>query len=376
MNKKGLFFLLSLLAVLILFLKYSDSVLSLLLLLKNILTPLILGCALAYILNIIVYKIESIPVFQRKGTVFSKIKRPFSVLCSIGIILALLALIIQIVIPQLLDAVSVLAKGIPDAISQILSWLSASGKDWPQFEKYLNSLNVNWPQLLQKAASHLSSGLTSLFTSTVVILSSISSLIMNLVVAFIFSIYILSGKERLFHQFQTVAKTYLKPVYYSRLSLVLSTAHDTFTRFIIGQCTEAVIIGLLCAGGMFLLRFPYSSMVGTLVGATALIPVVGAYLGAFIGAFMIFTVSPLQAVGFLIFITILQQLEGNLIYPRVVGSSVGLPGIWVLAAVTIGGGLWGILGMLVAVPVTATLYKLLQKDIQKRNELSGTRISS
>lgn len=376
MNKKGLFFLLSLLAVLILFLKYSDSVLSLLLLLKNILTPLILGCALAYILNIIVYKIESIPVFQRKGTVFSKIKRPFSVLCSIGIVLAILALIIQIVIPQLLDAVSVLAKGIPDAISQILSWLSASGKDWPQFEKYLNSLNVNWPQLLQKAASHLSSGLTSLFTSTVVILSSISSLIMNLVVAFIFSIYILSGKERLFHQFQTVAKTYLKPVYYSRLSLVLSTAHDTFTRFIIGQCTEAVIIGLLCAGGMFLLRFPYSSMVGTLVGATALIPVVGAYLGAFIGAFMIFTVSPLQAVGFLIFITILQQLEGNLIYPRVVGSSVGLPGIWVLAAVTIGGGLWGILGMLVAVPVTATLYKLLQKDIQKRNELSGTRISS
>lgn len=376
MNKKGLFFLLSLLAVLILFLKYSDSVLSLLLLLKNILTPLILGCALAYILNIIVYKIESIAVFQRKGTVFSKIKRPFSVLCSIGIVLALLALIIQIVIPQLLDAVSVLAKGIPDAISQILSWLSASGKDWPQFEKYLNSLNVNWPQLLQKAASHLSSGLTSLFTSTVVILSSISSLIMNLVVAFIFSIYILSGKERLFHQFQTVAKTYLKPVYYSRLSLVLSTAHDTFTRFIIGQCTEAVIIGLLCAGGMFLLRFPYSSMVGTLVGATALIPVVGAYLGAFIGAFMIFTVSPLQAVGFLIFITILQQLEGNLIYPRVVGSSVGLPGIWVLAAVTIGGGLWGILGMLVAVPVTATLYKLLQKDIQKRNELSGTRISS
>lgn len=376
MNKKGLFFLLSLLAVLILFLKYSDSVLNLLMLLKNILTPLILGCALAYILNIIVYKIESIPVFQRKGTVFSKIKRPFSVLCSIGIILALLALIIQIVIPQLLDAVSVLAKGIPDAISRILSWLSASGKDWPQFEKYLNSLNVNWPQLLQKAASHLSSGLTSLFTSTVVILSSISSLIMNLVVAFIFSIYILSGKERLFHQFQIVAKTYLKPVYYSRLSLVLSTAHDTFTRFIIGQCTEAVIIGLLCAGGMFLLRFPYSSMVGTLVGATALIPVVGAYLGAFIGAFMIFTVSPLQAVGFLIFITILQQLEGNLIYPRVVGSSVGLPGIWVLAAVTIGGGLWGILGMLVAVPVTATLYKLLQKDIQKRNELSGTRISS
>ena len=117
---------------------------------------------------------------------------------------------------------------------------------------------------------------------------------------------------------------------------------------------------------MLLFRFPYATMVGTLIGATALLPVVGAYLGAAVGAFMIFTVNPLQAIGFLIFIAILQQLEGNLIYPRVVGSSVGLPGIWVLAAVTVGGGLGGIIGMLLAVPVTATLYKLLQKDVQKR----------
>ena len=148
--------------------------------------------------------------------------------------------------------------------------------------------------------------------------------------------------------------------------MVLKTAHDTFTKFIIGQCTEAVILGTLCTIGMLLFRFPYATMVGTLIGATALLPVVGAYLGAAVGAFMIFTIDPLKALGFLIFIAILQQLEGNLIYPRVVGSSVGLPGIWVLAAVTVGGGLGGIIGMLLAVPVTATLYKLLQKDVQKR----------
>lgn len=152
--------------------------------------------------------------------------------------------------------------------------------------------------------------------------------------------------------------------------MVISTAHDTFTRFIIGQCTEAVILGALCTVGMSIFRFPYASMIGTLIGATALLPVVGAYLGAFVGAFMISTVNPIQALGFLVFIVVLQQLEGNLIYPRVVGSSVGLPGIWVLAAVTIGGGLNGVVGMLLAVPITATIYKLLQRDVRRRQKVT------
>ena len=198
------------------------------------------------------------------------------------------------------------------------------------------------------------------------VLGSIGSMVVTFVVALIFAIYLLAGREKLFAQFQTLAKTYLKETWYRRTALVLSTAHDTFSRFIVGQCTEAVILGALCTAGMFLFRFPYAAMVGTLIGATALLPVVGAYLGAFVGAFMIFTVSPLQAVGFLVFIAILQQIEGNLIYPRVVGSSVGLPGIWVLCAVTIGGGLSGIIGMLFAVPLTATVYKLIRQDVRKR----------
>lgn len=347
--------------------KYSDSFLKMLVIFKGIITPLVLGCAIAYILNIIVRKIESIPILKNTDGIFFRIRRPVSILISIAVILCIAALIILIVIPQLIDAVKVLAQGIPSAVSQIMNWLSVSDKDWSSLETFLNSLNVSWPQLLQKAVSHLTNGLSSLFTSTVVILSGIGSVVITFVVALIFSIYILAGKERLFRQMQTIARTYMKEKHYKQLTLILSTAHDSFTKFIIGQCTEAVIIGVLCAVGMFLFRFPYASMVGTLIGATALIPVVGAYIGAVVGAFMVFTVDPLKAVGFLVFIVILQQLEGNLIYPRVVGSSVGLPGIWVLTAVTLGGGLGGILGMLIAVPLTATIYRLIQRDVRIRN---------
>lgn len=364
-NKKFIWFTAGLI-LLILCVKYSDRILDFIGLLSSLITPLLLGCVIAYILNILVTQIERIPCFRKEGTIFYKIRRPVSILVSLTVVLAIAALVILIVIPQLVQAIGVIVQEIPAVVSEITAWLSSSDRDWPQLQKFLESLNVNWPQILQKAASYVTNGLSSVFSSTVYILGTISSMVVTAVVALIFSIYILSGKEKLFHQFQALARTYLKEKIYTKVGLVLETAHATFTKFIVGQCTEAVILGSLCTIGMLLFRFPYATMVGTLIGATALLPVVGAYLGAAVGAFMIFTVNPLQAIGFLIFIAILQQLEGNLIYPRVVGSSVGLPGIWVLAAVTVGGGLGGIIGMFLAVPVTATLYKLLQKDVQKR----------
>lgn len=366
MKKKRFIYFIILLALLILCIKYSDSILGFAGFLWSLVTPLILGCVIAYILNILVTRIESLPCFSREDTFLGKVRRPISILGSLAVIIAIGVLVILIVIPQLVQAIGVIAKEIPTVVSEISVWLSSFDKDWPQLQKFLESLNVNWPQILQKAASYLTNGLSSVFSSTMYIVSTISSIAVTAVVALIFSIYILSGREKLFHQFQTLASTYLNEKFYKRMCVVLKTAHDTFTKFIVGQCTEAVILGTLCTIGMLLFRFPYATMIGTLIGATALLPVVGAYLGAAVGAFMIFTIDPLKALGFLIFIAILQQLEGNLIYPRVVGSSVGLPGIWVLAAVTVGGGLGGIIGMLLAVPVTATLYKLLQKDVQKR----------
>ena len=198
------------------------------------------------------------------------------------------------------------------------------------------------------------------------LLGALGGTVMQSFIALIFALYLLAGKDRLNRQFHALADTYLPERFTRRLWYVLVTAHDTFTRFFVGQFTEAIIIGVLCTLGMALFRLPYATMIGTLVGATALLPVVGAYLGAGIGAFMILTVNPLQALVFLIFIAVLQQLEGNLIYPRVVGTSIGLPGIWVLAAVTVGGGIGGIAGMLLAVPVTATFYRLLRTDVQRR----------
>ena len=347
MKKKKFILFITLLALLILCIKYSDNILGFIGFLWSLVTPLALGCVIAYILNILVTRIETLPCFSREGTVFYKIRRPVSILGSLAAIFAIAALVILIVIPQLAQAIGVIVQEIPSVFSEVNVWLSSFDRDWPQLQKLLESLNVNWPQILQRAASYLTNGLSSVFSSTMYIVSTVSSIVVTAVVALIFSIYILSGKEKLFGQFQTLARTYLNEKFYSGMCLILKTAHDTFTKFIVGQCTEAVILGALCTIGMLIFRFPYATMVGTLIGATALLPVVGAYLGAAVGV-------------------VLQQLEGNLIYPRVVGSSVGLPGIWVLAAVTVGGGLGGIIGMLLAVPVTATLYKLIQKDVLRR----------
>ncbi|HIQ99281.1 MAG TPA: AI-2E family transporter [Candidatus Scybalocola faecavium] len=366
--KKKFLLLIATLVLTALVIKYSDWILDLIHLVFSIITPLLLGCAVAYILNIPVVWIEKLPCFRKEGTRLYKIRRPVSILGSIVVIAAIGILIILIVIPQLAQAIGVLFQEIPTAVTWLMNWMDSADIDWPQLTQFLDSLNVNWQDLFQKAMSYLTTGLGSIFSSTVNILNTITSGIVTLAVAVIFSIYILSAKEKLFAQFRTLMETYLKKRFQNGLTLVLKTAHNTFTKFIVGQCTEAVILGSLCTVGMFILRFPYASMIGTLVGATALLPVVGAYLGAGVGAFMILTVNPLRAVGFLVFIIILQQIEGNLIYPRVVGSSVGLPGIWVLAAVTMGGGIGGIAGMLLAVPVTATLYKLLGKDVKRRKE--------
>ena len=167
-------------------------------------------------------------------------------------------------------------------------------------------------------------------------------------------------------------RAYIKPHTRETISYVLDTANKSFSSFIVGQCTEAVILGTLCTVGMLIFRFPYAAMTGTVVGVTALIPIVGAYIGAVVGGFMIFTQDPIQALLFLVFLVVLQQLEGNLIYPRVVGTSIGLPGIWVLAAVTIGGGAAGISGMLLGVPLAATLYRLLNDSVDRRLPPSST----
>ena len=222
--------------------------------------------------------------------------------------------------------------------------------------------------MMEKVMEVARSGIGGILNSTISVVGSVVGGVVNFFIGLIFGVYILVSKERLSSQAKRILRAYLKEKTVKEIARIIRTADDTFSSFIIGQCTEAVILGTLCAVGMLIFDFPYAVMIGSFIGVTALIPIVGAYLGAGLGAFMILTVDPLKALLFLVFIVILQQLEGNLIYPRVVGSSIGLPGMWVLAAVTVGGGLMGIGGMLLGVPLTATAYKLLRSDVNARNE--------
>lgn len=368
--KKPWFYLIGA-AILAIVVKYSGSLLEAGQLLLSVMTPIFLGGAIAYVLNILVVRIERLPFLRKTSSPLYRGRRAISIFGALLIILLVVVLLIQIIIPQLVEAFQVVLFGIQPMLTRFADWIVEQELPFPQIEEWVRGLNVDWPQLFQKAMSYLTSGVGNIFTTAVSVISGVGGAVVELVIAFIFALYLLAGKERLARQFQALAETYLKKKPYNRVMYTLSTAHEMFTKFFVGQFTEAIIIGALCTVGMWILQFPYATMIGTLIGATALLPIVGAYLGAILGAFMILTVEPIQALAFLVFIVILQQLEGNLIYPRVVGSSIGLPGIWVLAAVTVGGGLGGIVGILLAVPTVATIYQLLRKDVSRRQNLSA-----
>ena len=332
--------------------------------------PLVLGAIVAYAVNILMslYERWYFPASQNRAVV--KSRRPVCLVLAYASLIAIVVLIVRMILPELADSISLLVRELVPLLER-LSRLVNENFNVSQLTALSNYIladgSIDWKEIITTAVNWLVAGLGGVMGSVISLVSATVSTAFTAVVSIIFSIYLLFGKEKLQRNCTLVLKTYLKPKWYSRLIYFLETLNTCFHNFVVGQCTEAVILGLLCMGGMMLFRFPYASMVGTLVGFTALIPVAGAYIGAGVGAFMIFTVSPLQALLFLIFISILQQLEGNLIYPKVVGSSIGLPGIWVLAAVTVGGGVLGIFGMLLAVPLTATLYQMLRTDVLKRS---------
>lgn len=333
-------------------------------------TPLLLGAIIAYAVNILMSIYERVYWPGSTQAAVVKTRRPVCLILAFASLVGIVILIIRMILPELMQSVTLLIQEVIPLLERLAHLLNQN----INLEQILASSGVafadgsiNWREIITQAVNWLVAGLGGVMGSVVSLVSATISTAFTLVVSVIFSIYLLVGKEKLQRQGALVLRTYLKPSWYNRLTYFLQTLNTCFHRFIVGQCTEAVILGLLCIAGMLLFRFPYATMVGTLIGFTALIPVAGAYIGAGVGAFMIFTVSPIKALLFLLFISVLQQLEGNLIYPRVVGSSIGLPGIWVLAAVTIGGGLLGIFGMLLAVPLTATLYQILRADVKKRN---------
>ena len=331
--------------------------------------PLLLGCVIAYALNILMSMYERYFFPNSTAPFVQKGRRPLCLVLAFATLAGLVFWLIRMILPELVNCVALLIqKAVP-----ILEGLTKSLDKNLDLSNLLNTYGVSgadgsidWRSVILSAVDWLVSGLGGVMGSMFTLVSTISSAAFTAIVSLIFSIYLLIGKERLGRQCDLLLKTYLTPGWYDGIKYFLYTLNGCFHRFLVGQCTEAVILGLLCMGGMMLFGFPYATMVGALIGFTALIPVAGAYIGAGVGAFMIFTVSPVQALLFLLFIVVLQQLEGNLIYPKVVGSSIGLPGIWVLTAVTIGGGIMGIFGMLLAVPVAAACYQMLRDDVRRR----------
>lgn len=357
--------------VLFLAIRYWDVAMGLLGIVLSAAFPLLLGGIIAYVMNILMSLYERCPVWNSNKLAVRKAKRPVCMLLAFVTIVVVVYLLIDMILPELVAGIQVILSGIPEAVESAIAWLQEHLDEgiWKQVEGVLTKLeNMDWQSALQKAASFLMSGVSGAMGSIVSILSSFVSALISVVLATVFAIYLLAGKEKIGGQVLRLMKCYLGEPLESKVMYVVRTFDSSFRGYISGQCTEAVILGTLCTLGMLALRLPYATMVGCLVGFMSLIPIAGAYIGAAVGAFMIFTESPTKAIVFLIFLIILQQLEGNLIYPRVVGASIGLPGIWVLSAVTIGGGIMGVPGMLLGVPVAASCYKLLRTDMHRREQ--------
>lgn len=330
----------------------------------SVMMPFFIGFMIAFILNVLMIRVEKILGKLFNGAIFKRYKRGLSIILSLLIVIAVLGIIVNLVIPELINAVKLIIDILPSALKQLELWSQENQNIFPYLESWLANLDFN--NISNEISDLFKVGISGVVGSTVSIITTLFGGIFNFVVGFVFALYILISKETLKFQTSKLIKAYLPPKKAAAIIDIATLSRTTFTNFVIGQTVEAVILGCLCALGMIILGFPYAPMVGTLVGITAFIPVVGAFIGGGIGAFMIMTVNPMQAIFFIIYLIILQQIEGNLIYPRVVGSTVGLPSIWVLFAVSVGGGLWGVAGVLFSVPVLSVIYILLRKNVHNR----------
>ncbi|MDE7334397.1 MAG: AI-2E family transporter [Lachnospiraceae bacterium] len=341
----------------------------------SILRPFILGGMIAFVINIPMRFFET-KLFRggtgRKGAggILQRGKRGLSLVMAFLAVALVIMLVVVTVIPQLVATVRELTNKIPVFWNDAIKQLEVIFAENPELIKQLSSfetLEIDWKSVINTIIGFLQNGMGNVLNSTFTVASSIISSTVNFFIAVVFSIYILVQKEKLGDQCRRILKAYTSPAICGSVLKVAGLLHHNFSNFITGQCTEAVILGLMFVVSMTIFRFDYAVMVGVLIAFTALIPIVGAFIGCFVGAFLMMVDDPVKALWFVILFIVLQQVEGNLIYPHVVGNSVGLPSIWVLAAVTIGGSLMGVFGMLVFIPLLSTVYVLLREDVNRRN---------
>lgn len=328
----------------------------------RIFMPFIIGLAIAFVLNVLMNTIEN--KWFKKWKASTKVKRPISLLISIALVLGFIVFLLLLIIPNLQNTIELFADSIPAYSRSLQNLLNG----WGINAEVINEIREVLDSLGTTLAEYIKNNSNQVIDVTLGIASNVVTGFVNITIGFVFAIYFLAQKEKIASQFNKVMDAYLPKKKISKIKEIATLSNKVFSHFVSGQCIEAIIIGVLCFFGMVILRLPYASTISVLVGFTALIPVFGAFIGTIFGAFLIFMVSPLQAIIFVMFIIILQQLEGNLIYPKVVGKSVGLPGIWVLVAVSVGASINGVLGMLLSVPICSIIYSILATNVRIRLE--------
>lgn len=336
----------------------------------SVFSPLILGLCIAFVVNLPLRYLEE-KIFgkltRRNGKVWSKLKRPLCLTLSFLFLLSIITVLLSFVIPELISTGQKFFIALPTAMEGVTATLNSVLEKFHLSEAFPD-LQIDWNSISSWALSLLDSHSNSIAQGALGIVTTLFNTVLNLILGFVFSIYVLASKESLGKLAKSIIYSIMRRERARKLISVVVLSNKAFSGFIAGQCTEVLLIGTLCFIGMLIFRMPYAVMVSCIIAFTAFVPVFGPFIGTAIGAFFIFIESPIKALWFVVFIIILQQIESNVIYPRIMGKHVGLPGIWVLAAVTIGGGLFGVVGIIVSVPVCSVIYTLFDKWIKKRLE--------
>ena len=335
----------------------------------GVLTPLILGFCMAFVLNVFMRLIELLWDKIVKKDNF--LKRPISLILTFAVVFVILFILMFMIVPEISRSIVSIIDMLPSHIDRLEKNITAFAEEYHLYFVDLASFDVNLEKFTESLASVISTGGQAFINATVSVTSSIFSAVINFALGFVFAIYMLLQKEKISSQIRRVLYAFLDKEKVSPILEVGTISNRIFSKFVTGQLLEACLLGILCFIGMTILQMPYATMISSLVGVTALVPVLGAFIGTGIGACLIFLVNPMQAFWFIVFIIVLQQFDSNIIYPKVVGKSVGLPGIWVLAAVTIGGSLYGIIGMLLSVPLCSVIYILLKAEVNRRIKRKG-----
>jgi len=335
----------------------------------SVIFPLILGGMIAFVLNLLMTWLEKYLYPNAKNKYLKASRRPVAIILAILVVCLVIAATVVIVLPQLASAIMTLIEVAPETVENLTNWFNNQDALVPLVNDLANKANIDWGSIFSNVARGINNIASGLATTSVSVLTTSIGAVTNIFLGILFAIYILFSKEKLAKQVERLLTVYVRDDIHQLIENVARVANETFSKFISGMVIEAIILGTLVTVGLFILQVPYAAMLGVLQGVMALIPIIGAFLSGAVGVLILLALNPTYALVYLIFVLFVQQLEGDLIYPRVVGDSIGLPSMWVLFAVTVGGGLMGIPGMLIGVPVLASIYKIIKIDVKYREQV-------